>query len=110
MPIVQFQGEKIKANRGEKLREILLRAGKSPHNGKSKWLNCKGFGTCGTCAVEVIGEQKELNHKEKWRLNFPPHQESKTGKNVRLACQFRVDHDIEVKKHPGFWGQHLSDE
>jgi hypothetical protein len=30
-----------------------MKRGISPHNGKSRLINCRGLGTCGTCAVEV---------------------------------------------------------
>ena len=40
---------------GEVLRSAALKRGISPHNGKSMLINCRGLGTCGTCAVEVTG-------------------------------------------------------
>lgn len=41
------------APRGATLRTAMLEAGVTPHNGRATLINCRGLGTCGTCAVEV---------------------------------------------------------
>lgn len=95
---------------GERLRDVLLAQGVTPHNGNASWFNCKGFGTCGTCAVEVReGELGERMAREKWRLDFPPHQSDRASGRLRLACQMRVEGDLEIVKHPGFWGENISE-
>lgn len=53
---VRFQGVEIEVERGRNLRRALREAGLTPHNGQAGWLNCRGFGTCGTCAVAIEGE------------------------------------------------------
>jgi Na+-transporting NADH:ubiquinone oxidoreductase subunit NqrF len=70
-----------------------------------KYMNCRGLGSCGTCAVWIRGIISQKSRVEKLRLKFPPHQE-KPG--LRLACQVRVWGDIEVVKGEGFWGQKYS--
>lgn len=108
MPTVEFNGHTIECEEGERLRDVLLRAGETPHNEGAQWLNCRGFGTCGTCAVEIVrGEVGDKNAREQWRLDFPPH-EAENG--LRLACQIRVTQDLEVRKYPGFWGHEVDDE
>lgn len=103
MPKVEFKGRTLQLAQGANLRKALNKAGLAPHNGQSRWLNCKGLGTCGTCAVEVLsGQVNEPSPQEKWRLNFPPHQ---VEHGLRLACQIEVNHDLKLKKHPGFWGE-----
>ena len=102
MPTVHFQGRHTHCEEGDCLRDVLCDVGASPHNGAACWLNCKGFGSCGTCAVEVRGPLTERTAMERWRLGFPPHDGSQ---RLRLACQVRVLGDLEVVKHPGFWGQ-----
>ncbi len=104
MPTVEFRGERIDCEEGETLRDVLLDAGESPHNGPTA-LSCHGFGTCGTCAVEIEGEVAEPNSRERRRLNFPPH-DIESGR--RLACQVTVTSDLKITKHSGFWGQHDS--
>jgi ferredoxin len=99
---VHFEGRTIECHDGERLRDVLLRAGASPHNGNARWLNCKGFGTCGTCAVRVEGRVSDKTRRERWRLSFPPHD---PASGLRLACQVRVKGDLMVTKHAGFWGQ-----
>lgn len=104
MPKIRFAGAEATCAQGARLRDALLAAGLTPHNGNAAWFNCKGFGTCGTCAVEVHGETSPQTARERWRLSFPPH-EPQGG--LRLACQARVLGDVTVKKHEGFWGQRL---
>lgn len=102
MPIITFKGAFIQAERGTTLRDALLDAELSPHNGRAQWFNCKGFGSCGTCAVKIVGDVHDKTRMEQWRLDFPPH-DAENG--LRLACQVRVESDLLVTKHDGFWGQ-----
>jgi len=104
MPTVSYQGEEIECEKGDVLRDVLQKAGLSVYNGKSAQLNCRGMGSCGTCAVKVDGEVSEPGTKETARLWLPPHHPSH---DVRLACQTRVEGDVEVQKGRGLWGQHI---
>jgi ferredoxin len=142
MPTVRFRGRDIDCEQGATLRDVLREAGETPHNGRADALNCRGHGTCGTCAVEIRpvatdpdGEDGAAEADgegdgdadadtetdlagatdpsppvsapgavERRRLSFPPHD---PDAGLRLACQTRVKGDIEVVKHPGFWGQHV---
>lgn len=109
MPRIHYGSHAIDARPGERLRDALHRAGASPHNGRARWLNCKGFGTCGTCAVRVEGpvEPPSPSLRERARFHVPPHVPDSP---LRLACQVRVgDEDLTVRKHPGFWGQHVDE-
>ena len=96
---------------GETLRTACLRWGKvvSPHNGHARLVNCRGLGTCGTCAVELGGSAvapPERNAIEQARLNLPPHSKhNKHNSKLRLACQVRLQGDLTVTKRMGFWGQ-----
>jgi ferredoxin len=101
---VRFKDQSIEVEDGQRLRSALLKAGLSPHNGNAQLLNCKGFGTCGTCAVEIRGpvEPAQPSSRERLRLGVYPH---RTDSGLRLACQCRVKGDLEVVKHEGFWGQ-----
>lgn len=114
--------KKLQIQKGEILRSAMLRRGSSPHNGRSRLINCRGLGTCGTCAVEIqpsgdngnngrgVVEPNERNTKEKIRLNFPPHGSSDRSANLRLACQVQVMDDITIRKRTGFWGQGTTSE
>jgi ferredoxin len=101
----------IQVEKGELLRSAMLKRGMSPHNGRARLINCRGLGTCGTCAVEIISnsdssiQPHERSTKEKLRLNFPPHGSADQSPNLRLACQVQVFDDIAVTKRTGFWGQ-----
>jgi len=101
---IRFKDHMIQCSPGANLRKVLLGAGRSPHNGGARQINCHGLGTCGTCAVEIRGEVSPMTSVENWRLDFPPHQ---MERGLRLACQCRVLGDLEVTKHPGFWGQNV---
>lgn len=102
MPRVTAQGKTFECDRGANLRQVLLKHGVALHNGQSKIINCKGIGTCGTCAVQVEGEVTELQWKEKARRSLPPHS---LEKDRRLACQVCVLGDVKLTKFDGFWGQ-----
>ena len=104
MPTVEYQGQRLEVRAGQRLRAAIHAAGLTPHNGQSRWLNCKGFGTCGTCAVRVRAATPlpPPAGVEAWRLGFPPHRREA---GLRLACQVVVDRDLVVEKAPGFWGQ-----
>ncbi|WP_101297868.1 2Fe-2S iron-sulfur cluster-binding protein [Halegenticoccus soli] len=104
MPTVTYRGEEIECEEGAVLRDALLGAGESPHNGRSKRLNCGGHATCGTCAVEVDGPVSEMGSRERRRLSLPPHS---LDSGLRLSCQTRVLGDVTVTKHGGFWGQRV---
>jgi ferredoxin len=106
MPTVEFQGREIDCEQGDVLRDVLLDAGLSPHNGSADALNCRGHSTCGTCAVGIEGPVSEMDDRERRRLAFPPHD---LDSELRLACQIRVKDDLAVEKHPGFWGQHAEE-
>ena len=92
---------------GEILRTAALRREViSPHNGRARLINCRGLGTCGTCAVEINGtvEPLQRNSVESVRLSLPPH--GSQSSKLRLACQVQVRGDVTVTKRTGFWGQY----
>ena len=86
--------------RGELVRSALLKRGVSPHNKGAQTINCRGLGTCGTCAVDIDGEVTPRTNIERTRLSLPPH----TNPSLRLACQCRVHGDLVIRKYDGFWG------
>jgi len=102
MPIIKYKEKTIEVAKGANLKKALSTNKLSPHNGKSKFLNCQGFGSCGTCAVEIIGKISSKTEMEKWRLAFPPH---KKDQSLRLACQVNIIGDIKIRKHAGFLGR-----
>jgi ferredoxin len=102
MPQVIAQGQIIKCSPKTNLRSCLLRNGIELYNGGAKVINCRGIGTCGTCAVYIEGEVNQPNWKDKARRSLPPHSPTR---ELRLACQTRVLGDLKVTKYDGFWGQ-----
>ncbi len=102
MPKVQIEGKTLECDRGANLRQVLLDNEADLYNGKAKLINCRGIGSCGTCAVEVEGEVSFPNWRDRTRRSLPPHS---PAKNLRLACQTRVLGDVKVTKYEGFWGQ-----
>lgn len=111
-PKVHFRGRTIAARPNEKLRDVLLRADRdyfSPHNGGARLINCRGLGSCGTCAVQISQGSVDPPIRsaiENFRLSLPPHgKESSSEKNMRLACQVRVTSDISLRKFDKFWGE-----
>ena len=104
MPTVRYGDRTVDCEQGAVLRDVLIGADIVPHNGNAKHANCRGHGTCGTCAVAVEGETSDRTRRERWRLDFPPHD---ADSGLRLACQTRVEGDLSVEKFPGFWGQYV---
>jgi ferredoxin len=102
MPTVEFRGQVVACAEGEFVRDVLLRSGLTPHNGGARLVNCRGLGSCGTCAVRVDGPVTEKTSIERWRLGFPPHHPERP---LRLACQARVLGDVTLTKYEGFWGE-----
>ncbi|NER29780.1 MAG: (2Fe-2S)-binding protein [Symploca sp. SIO1C4] len=101
MPEVTAQGKSFECEQGSNLRRVLLEHGVELYNGKAAIINCRGIGSCGTCAVMIAGEVSKPNWKDLARRSLPPH--SPTA-NLRLACQTKVLGDINVTKFDGFWG------
>jgi ferredoxin len=101
MPQVTAQGKTVECETGANLRQVLLQQGVALHNDQSQWINCRGLGTCGTCAVQVEGAVSAATWRETARRSMPPHS---LTQDRRLACQTRVLGDVAVTKFDGFWG------
>lgn len=102
MPTVHFAGQSVECPQGANLRTVLLRARLPLYNGVARAVHCRGFGTCGTCAVRIQGETSPPTAVERVRLALPPHGR---GAGLRLACQTEVRGDLVVTKYDGLWGQ-----
>ena len=107
MPKVSFGDRSVECPEGANLRVVLLRARFPLYQHVARALNCRGHGTCGTCAVRVAGDVSEPTLAEQRRLRFPPHT---PGSGLRLACQCSVLGDVTVTKYAGVWGQHAAAE
>lgn len=102
MPTVYACGHAIPCKSGANLRRVLISAEIPLHNGGSQLVNCRGIGSCGTCAVQIQGEVSEANWRDRTRRSVPPHDPERS---LRLACQTRVLGDVRVTKFDRFWGQ-----
>jgi ferredoxin len=102
MPTITTPGKTIACPAGANLRQVLLKQGINIHNGAAQAINCRGIGTCGTCAVRVEGKISPMEWREQARLSLPPHQK---GRDRRLSCQVKVLGDVTVTKYDGFWGE-----
>jgi ferredoxin len=107
LPTIEFAGKSVECPQGANLRLVLLRARLPLYHGAARALHCRGFGTCGTCAVRIEGQVSEPTAVERIRFRLPPH-DRESG--LRLACQCTVLGDLNVTKYPGIWGQQTSDE
>lgn len=102
MPYITVQGKTVECETGANLRQVLLKENINLYNGQATLINCHGIGTCGTCAVQIVGQVSEPGWREKARLSLPPHS---LTQHRRLACQTQVLGDLQVRKFDGFWGQ-----
>jgi len=106
MPTITFTREKkiLQCEKGANLRQVAMAHGIQLYPGIKKYLNCHGFAQCGECRVHVLKGMENLSPKtlpEKFRIavswfKFGHEQE------VRLACQTRVEGDIELLTQPEF--------
>jgi ferredoxin len=65
MPKVLAQGKTIECEKKANLRKVLLHNGIDLYNGGASFINCRGIGSCGTCAVKVEPEVSAANWRSK---------------------------------------------
>jgi ferredoxin len=104
MPTITFSDEKkeIQVPAGANLRTEALRAGVQLYPGVHRFLNCHGFGQCGSCRVLVTKGMENTSRKgllESARLAVSLAYIG-NEKEMRLACQTRVNGDITVQTKP----------
>lgn len=110
MPKVVFVSEKqeIDVPAGTNLRDAATKAGISVYKGMDRYLNCRGFGLCGTCRVLVKKGMENLSPTslmESLNLNAHPltmfarigHEDE-----MRLSCQVKVNGDCTIQTTPEF--------
>jgi ferredoxin len=104
MAIIRFVSEKkeIQVPEGSNLRREALRAGVGLYPGINKYLNCHGFGSCGSCRVLItkgMENASPMGTMERLRLKFSmPYIGNED--TMRLACQTVVNGDMEVQTKP----------
>eukprot|EP00607_Mallomonas_marina_P000227 CAMPEP_0182429198 /NCGR_PEP_ID=MMETSP1167-20130531/25587_1 /TAXON_ID=2988 /ORGANISM="Mallomonas Sp, Strain CCMP3275" /LENGTH=234 /DNA_ID=CAMNT_0024612579 /DNA_START=127 /DNA_END=828 /DNA_ORIENTATION=- len=84
----------LNALKGQNMRQALLESGLELYNGKGKFTNCGGGGSCGTCAVEVFAADWET------RQEFESRRLKKYSKESRLACNTIIEGDATVVLNP----------
>lgn len=106
MPTIRFTREKqdVECASGENLRQVALRSGVQLYPGMKRHFNCRGKGLCGECRIYVKGGTGNLSAKtfvERLRIAVSffkfGHEDE-----VRLACQCRVEGDVDVYTQPEF--------
>ena len=106
MPKVVFVNEKkeIEVPEGANLREEARKAGIQVYRGLSKYLNCLGHGTCGTCRVLVKKGMENLSPKGRLERFTLARMLAAIGHEdeMRLACQCKVLGDCTVETQPAF--------
>jgi len=110
MPKVVFVKEKqeIDVPAGTNLRDAARQAGISVYKGIDRYLNCMGFGLCGTCRVLVKKGMENLSATTvRERLNLNAHPLTLFARigheaEMRLSCQVQVNGDCTIETHPEF--------
>jgi len=118
MPLVKFikENREIEVPRGANLRQEAIRAGINTHQGVNgfgagvnKYLNCHGFGQCGTCRVRITKGMENTSPRgmlEAIRFHNPLPDPLPclayigNEDTMRLACRTKVLGDIEVETGP----------
>jgi ferredoxin len=106
MPTITFSREKktVECAQGSNLREVAMAHGIQLYPGIKSTFNCHGFAQCGECRVHVTRGMDDLGPKtflEKIRIGVSWFKFGHEHE-VRLACQTRVDGDVEVLTQPEF--------
>ena len=106
MPTIRFTREKkeVECERGANLRLVAVKNGVELYPGMKKHFNCRGKSMCGECRVYVKEGMENLSPKTfrgKFRIavsffKFGHEHE------VRLACQCRVEGDVDILTQPEF--------
>ena len=110
MPKVVFVNEKkeLEVAQGANLRKEARAAGVEVHGTVESYLNCRGFGLCGTCRVLVKKGMENLSPKTTMeKLNLSAHPVSMLAgigheEELRLSCQVTVNGDCTIETHPAF--------
>jgi ferredoxin len=118
MPLVKFikENKEIEVPEGANLRAEAVKAGINTHQGLNgfgasinKYVNCHGFGQCGTCRVKIVkgaDHASPMGLVEKFRFYnplpdpFPCMSYIGNEDTMRLACQTQVYGDMEVETGP----------
>lgn len=104
MPKITFVNEKkeVEIPAGANLRQAAREAGVEVYPWLNRYLNCHGFGLCGTCKVLVKKGMENLSPKtriERIKLGMMM---SSVGHEdeMRLSCQVKVNGDCSVVTKP----------
>ena len=118
MPVVKFtrENKEIEVPEGANLRREAIKAGINLYQGLNgtgaslnKFINCYGWGTCGTCRVRVTSGMANTNQPgvvEKLKFNCPVPDPLPclayigNEDTMRLACKTTIHGDIEVETGP----------
>lgn len=118
MPVVKFikENKEIEVPSGANLRKEAIKAGINVHQGVNgfgaginKFVNCHGFGMCGTCRVKITKGMENTNPMgaiENFRFHnplpdpFPSLAFIGNEETMRLACKVQVLGDMEVETAP----------
>ena len=119
MAKITFVKEKktIDVEPGTNLRKAALENGIQLYWGPHAVVNCLGFGQCGSCRVLITKGEDQVSKPGLWErfriLTGPLLFFWRIGheRSLRLACQCRVNGDVEVETTPSgnwhgdrFWG------
>lgn len=91
MPKIVFVNEKqeVEVEAGSNMRDAAIKAGVAVYKGLDKYLNCRGFGLCGTCRVLVKKGMENLSPptlRERFNVNMHP-----------LTMLAAIGHENEVR-------------
>ena len=113
MPKVTIANEKkeIEVEQGANLRQAATKAGVEIYQSLDRYLNCRGFGLCGTCKVFVKKGMENLSPKTFIEKITLARSFASIGheSEIRLACQVTVNGDctIETKPAMNWYGENF---
>lgn len=108
MPKVFFKNEglEVEVPQGTNLRKLMLEKKIQVYPYLARFVNCHGFGQCGTCRVRIAPSESATGKTKNEEGNLPGRDAS-----WRLACQTFVQGDLRVlslPEEPEPWYRHAT--
>lgn len=101
MPKLIFKNEGVtfEVPAGTNLRQAALAHGINVYPPMRRYLNCHGFGLCGTCKV-AVSDSAALEPVTKTKAEKKKTFDTPEWSKIRLACQCRVAGDLLITTNP----------
>lgn len=101
MPTIKFINEDktVSVNAGIDVRATAKKEKIQLYDGVYKVLNCRGFGLCGSCVVQIVEGNTPQVVSPVMRCETKHLTREQINSGYRLACQCHIHGNVSVKTH-----------